>query len=105
MRNDAFINSFSFNGDTNLPVSNTDFVILPINVSAYTGKRRFGVRARYITISRIQGIIPNQYRIRRKIPIFDPTFFNEILSNSGGTIAYAGVTDWVLAGTEPEDYN
>lgn len=69
-------------------------------------KRRYGIQARHVTITRITGTAPNQGRIYRTIPILSNATFLAIVAQLYGapTISYETETDWKLAGVEAEAY-
>jgi hypothetical protein len=64
--------------------------------------KRFGIAARYITIYRLQGDSPNQFREYRRIPILDPNLYIAAISQIAATISYEGQTDWIMVGGTPE---
>lgn len=75
---------------------------IPVRVS---GTRKYGITARHIVISRIAGTAPDQYRVYRRIPIFDPTFFSSILSEFAETVEYESLSDWTVVGGQAERYH
>ena len=64
--------------------------------------KRYGISARYVTIYRLQGDAPNQFREYRRIPILDPTKYVDMISQIAATIEYESQTDWILVGGTPE---
>ena len=84
------------------PEGATPNISIPIRVSS---TRKYGITARHIVIARIAGTSTDQYRVYRRIPIFDPTFFSSILSEFAGTVEFESLSDWVIVGGQSERYH
>lgn len=70
-----------------------------------SGTRKLGITARHLVIYRIAGTAPTQFREYRRVPIFQVSNFNAILSNPPGTITYQSLDDWILVGGLHERYH
>ena len=75
------------------------------DVIRISGTRKLGITARHLVIYRLAGASPNQYREYRRVPIFQISNFNAILSNPPGTITYQSLDDWILVGGLHERYH
>jgi hypothetical protein len=69
-------------------------------------KRRYGIQARHVTITRVTGASPTQGRIYRVIPILSNETFAQIIAQIYGSpeITYESETDWTIAGVSAESY-
>lgn len=69
-------------------------------------KRRYGIQARNVRITRVTGTSPNQGRIYRIIPILSNETFQQIIAQiySAPEIQYDAQTDWTIAGVQAESY-
>jgi len=69
-------------------------------------KRRYGIQARHVTITRVVGTSPNQGRIYRTIPILSNETYDAIVAQlyNSPDVSYDGQTDWTIAGVEAEAY-
>jgi len=83
------------------PQSVDQSTTLPIRVTA---GRRYGITARHVVISRLAGSSPNQYKVYRKIVVFDPDIYQQYLSLIASSISYESQTDWILVGGINEKY-
>jgi hypothetical protein len=75
---------------------------IPVRVSK---KRAYGITARHIILTRLGGVIPNQYIVRRRIVMFDLELFEATISSLNNQFSYEGQTDWILAGAANECYH
>jgi hypothetical protein len=87
-----------------VPDPGEDFLQAPIRGVGH--KRRYGIQARYVRITRITGASPNQGRIYRIIPILSNDNFLGMVAQlySGPEITYESQSDWTIAGVEAESY-
>jgi hypothetical protein len=69
-------------------------------------KRRYGIQARHVTLTRITGASPTQGRIYRVIPILTNDIYTAIVAQLFGapSISYEAQTDWTIAGVSAETY-
>lgn len=63
------------------------------------GAREFGLRPRYLTLTRVVGTAPNQFRARTKLPVLTSTAFDGF--NAEDTVTIDSV-QWTVAGKVPE---
>lgn len=86
------------------PDAGEDFLQAPIRGVGH--KKRYGIQARHVTITRITGTAPNQGRIYRIIPILSNETFNGIVAQlySAPEVSYETETDWTIAGVSAEEY-
>lgn len=86
------------------PDAGEDFLQAPVRGVGH--KRRYGIQARHVTITRITGTAPNQGRIYRIIPILSNATFDGIVAQlySAPEVSYETETDWTIAGVSAEDY-
>lgn len=102
VRVDPQSENLSIGGQTNDPPTSVDqTTTLPIRVTA---GRRYGITARHVVISRLGGSSPNQYKIYRKIVVFDPDIYQGYLSQIASSITYEGLSDWILVSGINEKY-
>jgi hypothetical protein len=97
----------SIGGVLNSPSTTTDGSF-PITASGPKSRRRYGVQARFVTISRVAGTgVGTQFRIRRKIVVFTQDFFTACREAkvSGSEISYESETDWKITSLTPEKQN
>ena len=103
IRTDPQVLTLTVAGDANEAptVGSSTVVNLFVNAS---GRRRNGITARLLDLVRLQGTSPNQYPIRRRVPILQSDNFYQWLSLASPTISYQGQTDWRIAGGRGESY-
>jgi len=103
IRTDPQVLTLTVGGDANeAPTAGASTVVnLFVNAS---GRRRNGITARLLDLVRLQGTAPNQYPIRRRVPILQSDNFYQWLSLASPTISYQGQTDWRIAGGRGESY-
>jgi len=87
-----------------IPDAGEDFLQAPIRGVGH--KRRYGIQARHVTITRITGDSPSQGRIYRIIPILSNATFAGIVAQlySSPEVSYDSQTDWTIAGVTAEEY-
>jgi hypothetical protein len=99
--------TLSIGGVTNSPSTTTDGSF-PITAAGPKSRNRYGVQARFVTISRIAGTgTGTQFRIKRKVVIFTQDFFTALREAkvSGSEIDYEDQTDWKVVSLTPEKQN
>lgn len=103
IRTDPQVLLLEVGGDANDAPTAGASTVVNLFVSA-SGRRRYGISARLLDLVRLQGTAPNQYPIRRRVPILQPENFYQWLSAASPTISYQGQTDWRIAGGIGEKY-
>lgn len=106
-RSSGLDQTLSLGGVTNSPSTTTDGSF-PITASGPKSRRRYGVQARFVTISRVAGTgTGTQFRIRRKVVIFTQDFFTALKEAkvSGSEIDYEDQTDWKIVSLTSERQN
>jgi hypothetical protein len=99
--------TLTLGGITNGPSTTTDGSF-PITAAGPKSRRRYGVQARFVTISRTAGSGEGtQFKIRRKVVIFTQDFFTALREAkvSGTEIDYEGQTDWKIISLTAEKQN
>jgi hypothetical protein len=79
--------------------------IIPFHAGIETGRRRFGIHARFINLSRVQGTNPTAFLIKRRVPILTRDIFDACLTaqfNSGTVVNYEDQSDWVIVSCQKE---
>jgi len=103
IRTDPQVLLLEVGGDTNDAPTAGASTVVNLFVSA-SSRRRYGISARVLDLVRLQGTAPNQYPIRRRVPVLQPENFYQWLSAASPTITYQGQTDWRVAGGIGEKY-
>lgn len=72
-------------------------------VQARGSKRRYGVSARSVTLTRAVGSGGdyNSATVSVRVPVLTKTAWNAL--SAGQVVDYVGLTDWVVAGTNAEE--
>lgn len=106
-RSSGLDQTLTLGGVVNSPSTTTDGSF-PITASGPKARRRYGIQARFVTLSRIAGTGEGtQFRIKRKVVVFTQDFFTALREAkvSGTEIDYEGQTDWKIISLTPEKQN
>lgn len=106
-RSSGLDQTLSLGGVINAPSTTTDGSF-PITAAGPKSRRRYGIQARFVTISRIAGTgAGTQFRIKRRVVIFTQDFFTALREAkvSGTEIDYEDQTDWKIVSLTPERQN
>lgn len=74
-----------------------------VRVKVSKTNREFGIGPRKVTLSRIAGAAPDNFRVYAELPVLTPASFNSAAFTIGATITLGG-TAFVIIGKQGEDF-